>query len=176
MITRHMRTHVRPDGTPIPLNELLIPPIAQLSLNQPPTPEPMDSSNASGSISRSYSPLPPTGASRQHSRQPSPLPPLGKALVPEMLISPDSSHKSSSLSALLKRNNTLPVETIDTFDNANPILENKKSISDEGTSLKANEAASKLLNSISSANESLNSELILSTLKNSFDGELNNIF
>lgn len=40
MITRHMRTHVRPDGSPIPFNELLIPPIDDLSLNQPPTPEP----------------------------------------------------------------------------------------------------------------------------------------
>lgn len=38
MITRHMRTHLRPDGTSF--GELLISPISKLSLNQSPTPEP----------------------------------------------------------------------------------------------------------------------------------------
>lgn len=60
MITRHMRTHVRPDGTPIPFHELQIP-IGQLTLNQPPTPEPGGSSSSGGGgiPSGASSPLPP---------------------------------------------------------------------------------------------------------------------
>jgi DNA-directed RNA polymerase subunit RPC12/RpoP len=57
MITRHMRTHFRPDGTPIPFQELQIP-IAQLTLNQPPTPEPGSRCGTSGGSS----PLPPYSA------------------------------------------------------------------------------------------------------------------
>jgi hypothetical protein len=34
-----MRTHLRPDGTPMPFNEVQLP-IGQLSINQPLTPEP----------------------------------------------------------------------------------------------------------------------------------------
>lgn len=39
MITRHMRTHLRPDGTPMPFSEIQLP-IGQLSINQPTTPDP----------------------------------------------------------------------------------------------------------------------------------------
>src|SRR3569833_1849737 len=54
MITRHMRTHLRPDGSPAPINELQIP-IAQLNLNAP-SPEPLSSS--SSTLAGSLSPLP----------------------------------------------------------------------------------------------------------------------
>lgn len=40
MITRHMRTHLRPDGSPMPFNEVQLP-IGQLSINQPTTPDPI---------------------------------------------------------------------------------------------------------------------------------------
>lgn len=88
MITRHMRTHLRSDGTT--LNELLIPPISQLSLNQPPTPEPELSNCSTSPISQSTS-------SRQ-SLNPSPLPPttinIGNTVIPSV-CSPHKVKKKS---------------------------------------------------------------------------------
>lgn len=55
MITRHMRTHQRPDGSPVP-NELQIP-IAQLTLNAP-SPEPLSSSTSTLAGSLSPNPMP----------------------------------------------------------------------------------------------------------------------
>lgn len=177
MITRHMRTHIRPNGSSIPFSELLISPIAQLSLNSTTAPDLDSIANNNNIKSGSISPLPLKFGRRSLNHSPSykGVTKRSQRKIKKKLIDSVCDIINDKKKLLKENQNKLKTENLNivlsnnTNNNNISHLFNKRK---NNLSSQPINTTTTLCNDLFANNNSMNPNLILSTLRDSLNGKL----